>query len=154
MGNIDIIMNNLKEIYEKEECLGKKAFKGRYKEYGISEIHCVDAIGKIEDPNVTKISKYMSMTRGAISKIAKKLLENGIIKKYKKPENEKEIYFRLTKLGEEMYFFHEEKHRNWEERNNKFFQDISENEQKIIINFLQSFNKHLENQIDEEKEVK
>ena len=35
------------------------------------------------------------MTRGAISKITKKLIKKGIIESYQKPDNKKEIYFRL-----------------------------------------------------------
>ncbi len=120
MDNINSIMEGFKEIYEKEEILGKIAFRGEYEKYGVSEIHCIDFIGKIENPNVTKISENMNMTRGAISKICKKLLNNKLIDKYKKPENDKEIYFKLTKSGEELYKCHEIKHKKWEERNNNF----------------------------------
>ncbi len=83
MDNINNIMESFKEIYEKEETLGKIAFRGEYEKYGVSEIHCIDFIGKIENPNVTKISESMNMTRGAISKICKKLLNNNLIYKYK-----------------------------------------------------------------------
>ncbi len=121
MDNINSIMEGFKEIYEKEEILGKIAFRGEYEKYGVSEIHCIDFIGKIENPNVTKISENMNMTRGAISKICKKLLNSKLIDKYKKPENDKEIYFKLTKSGEELYKRHEIKHKQWEERNNNFF---------------------------------
>ncbi|MCS4463590.1 MarR family transcriptional regulator [Clostridium botulinum] len=120
MDNINSIVEGFKEIYEKEEILGKIAFRGEYEKYGVSEIHCIDFIGKIENPNVTKISENMNMTRGAISKICKKLLNNKLIDKYKKPENDKEIYFKLTKSGEELYKCHEIKHKKWEERNNNF----------------------------------
>ncbi len=98
MDNINSIMEGFKEIYEKEEILGKIAFRGEYEKYGVSEIHCIDFIGKIENPNVTKISENMNMTRGAISKICKKLLNNKLIDKYKKPENDKEIYFKINKI--------------------------------------------------------
>ncbi|EPS53035.1 MarR family transcriptional regulator [Clostridium botulinum A1 str. CFSAN002368] len=120
MDNINSIMEGFKEIYEKEEILGKIAFRGEYEKYGVSEIHCIDFIGKIENPNVTKISENMNMTRGAISKICKKLLNSKLIDKYKKPDNDKEIYFKLTKSGEELYKRHEIKHKKWEERNNNF----------------------------------
>ncbi len=82
MDNINSIMESFKEIYEKEETLGKIAFRGNMKSMG-SEIHCIDFIGKIDNPNVTKISESMNMTRGAISKICKKLLNNNLIHKYK-----------------------------------------------------------------------
>lgn len=135
----NIIMKSLKNIYEKEETLGKLAFKGEYENYGVSEIHSLDFIGKIKDPNVTKISQSMNMTRGAISKLCKKLLNNNLIDKYRKPENDKEIYFKLTELGEELYKSHEIKHKQWEERNNKFFKSITKQDQEIVASFLIKF---------------
>lgn len=153
IDNIDIIMKSLKSIYEKEETLGKLAFKDEYENYGISEIHCLDFIGKIQDPNVTKISQSMNMTRGAISKLCKKLLKNNLINKYKKPENDKEIYFKLTELGEELYRYHEIKHKQWEERNNKFFKNITKENQEIVASFLMKFNNYLDEIIESEGEI-
>lgn len=147
----NLIISQLKSIYEKEEFLGKLAFKGKYESYGISEIHCVDAIGNIPDPNVTKIAHNMNMTRGAISKICKKLLEKKLIDKYKKIENDKEIYFNLTEVGKEMYVYHEIKHKQWEERNNKFFESVNEEEKEIVSDFLKKFNDYLEYLIENER---
>nr|WP_207730126.1 MarR family transcriptional regulator [Clostridium botulinum] len=146
-------MEGFKEIYEKEEILGKIAFRGEYEKYGVSEIHCIDFIGKIENPNVTKISENMNMTRGAISKICKKLLNNKLIDKYKKPENDKEIYFKLTKSGEELYKRHEIKHKKWEERNNNFFKNVDREEQEIVASFLKKFNNFLDKIIESEGDV-
>ncbi|KEJ00427.1 MarR family transcriptional regulator [Clostridium botulinum A2B7 92] len=153
VDNINSIMEGFKEIYEKEEILGKIAFRGEYEKYGVSEIHCIDFIGKIENPNVTKISENMNMTRGAISKICKKLLNSKLIDKYKKPENDKEIYFKLTKSGEELYKCHEIKHRKWEERNNNFFKNVDKEEQEIVASFLKKFNNFLDKIIESEGDV-
>nr|WP_242970002.1 MarR family transcriptional regulator [Clostridium botulinum] len=153
MDNINSIMEGFKEIYEKEEILGKIAFRGEYEKYGVSEIHCIDFIGKIENPNVTKISENMNMTRGAISKICKKLLNSKLIDKYKKPENDKEIYFKLTKSGEELYKCHEIKHKKWEERNNNFFKNVDREEQEIVASFLKKFNNFLDKIIESEGDV-
>ncbi|ACA55975.1 transcriptional regulator, MarR family [Clostridium botulinum A3 str. Loch Maree] len=153
MDNINSIMEGFKEIYEKEEILGKIAFRGEYEKYGVSEIHCIDFIGKIENPNVTRISENMNMTRGAISKICKKLLNSKLIDKYKKPENDKEIYFKLTKSGEELYKCHEIKHKKWEERNNNFFKNVDREEQEIVASFLKKFNNFLDKIIESEGDV-
>ncbi|MFX0549766.1 MarR family transcriptional regulator [Hathewaya histolytica] len=153
VDNINIIMKSFKEIYEKEEILGKISFKGEYEKYGVSEIHCIDFIGKMEHPNVTKIAQSMNMTRGAISKLCKKLLNNKLIDKYKKPENDKEIYFKLTELGERLYKHHEIKHRQWEERNNKFFKNIDEEDQEVVASFLKKFNNYLDKIIEVEGDI-
>ncbi len=153
VDNINIIMKSFKEIYEKEEILGKLALGGEYENYGISEIHCIDIIGKIENPNVTKISQSMNMTRGAISKITKRLLNSNLIDKYKNPNNDKEIYFKLTELGEELYKYHEIKHKQWELRNRIFFKNIDKKEEKIVTNFLIKFNSYLDELIETEGEM-
>lgn len=153
MDNINSIMESFKEIYEKEETLGKIAFRGEYEKYGVSEIHCIDFIGKIENPNVTKISEGMNMTRGAISKICKKLLNSKLIDKYKKPENDKEIYFKLTKSGEELYKRHKIEHREWEERNNNFFKNVDKEEQEIVDSFLKKFNNYLDKIIESKGDI-
>lgn len=151
--NNNSIINRFKEIYEKEEILAKITFKDGYQKYGVSDIHCLDFIGKIKNPNVTKIAERMNMTRGAISKISKKLLKNNLIIKYKKPDNDKEIYFKLTELGEVLYKQHEIKHKLWEERNNRFFENIDEKEQEIVANFLKKFNNYLDELIETEGDV-
>lgn len=153
MDNTNSIMNSFKEIYEKEETLGKIAFKGEYEDYGVSEIHCIDLIGKIENPNVTKLSESLNMTRGAISKICKRLLNSKLIDKYKKPDNDKEIYFKLTELGEKLYKHHEIKHKQWEERNNKFFKNIDKKEQEVVASFLRKFNDYLDKIIESEGDL-
>ncbi|MBI6874495.1 MarR family transcriptional regulator [Clostridium aciditolerans] len=153
VDNINNIMKSLKEIYEKEETLGRIAFRGEYEKYGISEIHCLDFIGKIKDPNVTKISQSMNMTRSAISKISKKLLNSKLIDKYKNPENDKEIYFKLTELGEMLYKDHQIKHKKWEERNNKFFKNIDKEEQEVVASFLKKFNNYLDKIIELEGDM-
>ena len=153
VDNINIIMRSFKEIYEKEETLGKLAFKGEYEKYGVSEIHCLDFIGRVKDANVTKISQSMNMTRGAISKISKKLLNSNLIDKYKKPDNDKEKYFKLTKLGEMLYKHHQIKHKQWEERNNRFFKNIDKKDQEVVANFLKKFNNYLDEMIKSQGEI-
>ncbi|MHB8072679.1 winged helix DNA-binding protein [Desulfosporosinus fructosivorans] len=46
------------------------------------------------------------MTRGAISKITKKLTSKDAISSYQKEDNRKEVYFRLTDYGELLYKKH------------------------------------------------
>lgn len=66
-----IKQSQLVELYEKQDMLNKLTSKEFIQSYGYSEIHCIDLIGKLEKPNVTKISSKLSMTRSAISKIVK-----------------------------------------------------------------------------------
>ncbi|WP_283591576.1 MarR family transcriptional regulator [Clostridium butanoliproducens] len=112
-------------------------------------MHCIDLIGRTKDANVTKLSEALCMTRGAISKMTKRMIEQKVITKYQKPDNKKEVYFALTDFGKELYIKHEKAHKNYEKRDMKFFEQINVEEQDIILKFLEDFNNYLESKIKE-----
>ena len=75
--------------------------KSRLKGYNPSEIYCIAYVGNDEDSNVTKLAESFNMTRGAISKLSKKLIEKGLIESCQKPDNKK-VYFKLTERGKNL----------------------------------------------------
>ena len=143
------ILDNLAELYEKQDILTELASVDVLKGYGYSDIHCIDVIGKIENPNVTKISKKLNMTRGAISKITKKQIANGIISSYTLEDNKKEIYFKLTDKGYELFYEHEKRHTKWEKRQEKFLEKQPQENLEKVKEFLQAFNNYLRDEIKE-----
>lgn len=116
----------------------------------LAEAHCIDKIGSIECANVTKVAAQMGMTRGAISKISKKLLNKNLIESYQKPENNKEIYFCLTEQGEKVYIEHKKCHNRAQEDKLAILSKYSEEEQLIILQFLSDINQRYDKKIDEE----
>ena len=141
----------LKEIalmLEHQDMLSKLTESQCLDEYGYSETHCIDNIGRLELPNVTKIAEHMQMTRGAISKMTKKLLAKGLIEKYTLETNKKEIYFRLTEQGMVLFREHEKRHKQWEKRDMQFLDRFSKDEIAVIMKFMKEFNEHLETQIE------
>ncbi len=99
MNKEDQLIRDFRVVYNKMVFLNKFKMEDKLREYKSSEVHCIEYIGRNVDSNVTKLAESFYMTRGAISKIAKKLMQKGIIESYQKPENKKEIYFRLTEQG-------------------------------------------------------
>lgn len=141
----------LKEIslmLERQEMLSKLTESQCLDEYGYSETHCIDYIGRLELPNVTKVAEHMQMTRGAISKMTKKLLAKGLIEKYTLETNKKEVYFRLTRLGTILFEEHEKRHRQWENRDMQFLSRYSTEETDMLLKFMKEFNEYLEEQIE------
>lgn len=114
-----------------------------------SEIHTIVAIGDMELSNVTGISQVMHMTRGAISKITKRLIENGLIESYMVEGNNQKVFFKLTDKGQELYKEHEVRHNLWLERDNAFLQKYSKEELNEIQRFMLDFNNYLEDKIAE-----
>lgn len=147
----NLLLNEFTRLYEKQDVLNKSIPKELLNDYGYSEIHCIDLIGKLEQPNVTKLSLNLSMAKSSISKIVKKLLKNGDIESYQCIENKKEIYYRLTEKGEKLFNEHSQQHLAWEERDKKFFEELSQNDLQITLKFLNKYNNYLESKIEELK---
>ncbi len=144
------IIKILKEIYEKEDVLSKIRNKGIIEGYTLSEIHSVDAIGGSYDPvNVTIISEKLNITKSAV-RIIKKLLKKGVISVYQIPENKKERYFLLTKVGENIFLKHQKSHSMWEKTDERFFKEIEDEYKDVTLSVLEKFNEYLKEEIEEE----
>ncbi|AJG99834.1 MarR family transcriptional regulator [Clostridium beijerinckii] len=132
--------NNVSEIHN---LIKKTAERNFLTEYTFTEVHCIEQIEKMEDPNVTKLSKKFEMTRGALSKIIKKLIEKGAVEIYRKPENKKEIYYKLTESGMSTFMEHEEMHKSRLERDKVIFSKLSEDEKATFVNILDKIHEQL-----------
>jgi DNA-binding MarR family transcriptional regulator len=73
-------------------------------------VHLLETIDKHEGANANELSKILGLTNGAISQVAKKLLDKALIESYQLPNNKKEVYFRLTDSGLKVLEGHREHH--------------------------------------------
>lgn len=137
------------EMFNKLIWLDEYYMKQSFEAYKPSEIHCIEYIGKNENANVTKLAENFYMTRGAISKLTKKLMSKGLIESYQKPLNKKEIYYKLTKDGEEIFKLHEKLHAEFDKRDAIVFEQFSEKEIDIVIRFAKQYDAHLGKMIEE-----
>ena len=78
---------------------------------------------------------------GSFSKI--KDLHN-LQEKFENIENKKEVYFRLTQAGTEINNRHEAMHKKFLKHDEVVFEELSEQESEIILNFLEKYNHHLD----------
>lgn len=147
MNKQEQVMNGLWELLNKMVWLNKFKMEDMLKDYKPSEVHCIEYIAKNADSNVTKLAETFYMTRSAISKITKKLIEKGYIESYQKPDNKKEIYFRLTKLGKEINKVHEKLHQEFEERDKVVFDQVTDEQFKNMISFVKRYSSHLDEEI-------
>ena len=113
------------DLLNKWVSLNTFKMKASLKGYKPSEVHCIEYIGRNADTNVTKLAESYYVTRGAISKITKKLIKKGLIESYQKQNNKKEIYFRLTEQGKVINHVHEELHKEFQERDKAVFEQVT-----------------------------
>ena len=143
------LMKLFVKYMEKQEILSKLTEDEKLHGYNYSEIHTIAAIGDLMEPNVTQIANYMNVTRGAISKITKKLLGQNLIEAYQRDGNKQKIFFRLTKSGRFLYDEHEKRHNLWLKRDNAFIKQFDRKTIEQVERFMGAFNEYLETQIIE-----
>lgn len=150
MDKEERLRTGARELYKKMGWINKK-MEVSLKGYTSSEVHCLEYIENTVDPNVTKLADFFYMTRGAMSKMTKKLMEKGVVESYQKPDNKKEIYFRLTKKGKEVYRIHENLHQEFHDRDKIVFDQITDEQFDNILQFIESYNQHLDKEIQKQK---
>ena len=147
MNKEEQVIMSFRDVLNKMASLNKFMMKDSLKGYKSSEVHCIEYIGRNVDSNVTELAESFYVTRGAISKITKKLIKKGVIESYQKPDNKKEIYFRLTEQGKVINNIHEEMHKEFQERDKAVFEQVSEEQFDVMLGFVEKYSRHLDAEI-------
>ncbi len=150
--NIINTLFNLFDVSNQLDFLYKEEFGDILTDYTYTEMHTIDSIGKIENPNVTKIALNLNLSKAAISKIIKKLIKKKSIEIYKSPDNKKETYYKLTPVGHEVFEKHLKMHESWCEKDKTFFKKFSKKDLEITFEILSKYTKLLETRLESIKE--
>ena len=109
-----------------------------------SERHMLDMIGDKTGMNVTEFAAAAGVTKGAISQLVTKLEKKGIVNRYKKSTNDKEVFLELTKTGQEVY----QKHKKINEQTilplNEELSKHSEEKVEFLLKMFKWFNDYLD----------
>lgn len=135
-------------LYNKLEALNKEKMERALRGYTDSEVHCIEMIGKTVDPNVTKLAEKLYMTRGAISKMTKKLIKKETVRSYQKANNKKEVFFELTEKGQAVFATHEKLHQEFRKRDEVVFQSITPAEFDLMLQVIRRYSQHLDQEIE------
>ncbi|EMA6344202.1 MarR family transcriptional regulator [Bacillus cytotoxicus] len=143
------ILSDIRTLFHKKEEHMKENHTRFLQETGVgemslSELHVIECIGKKGLMNVTAITEEMGMTKGAISKICTKLFNKQYVEKMKMLENQKELFFRLTESGKEIYRAHEKLHQQAEEKWLFLLNQYTEEELSFIQRFVRDVGTQLE----------
>lgn len=147
MNKDEQLMAGFWDIFNKKIWLNSIKLKASLNGYSPSEIHCMEYIGESADSNVTELAGSFYMTKSAISKLTKRLIKKGLIESYQKPDNKKEIYFRLTEQGKLVNDIHKGLDKEFQERDKAVFEQVTDEQYEIMIRFAESYNKHLDMEI-------
>lgn len=150
--DIQSILVSIFESSSQLDVLYKEFYGDILSNYSYTEMHCIDCIGKIENPNVTKIAQTMNLTKAGISKCIKKLILKKALKTYKNKDNKKEIYYKLTTIGYEVFKKHSKMHQMWCSKDSAFFEKFDEKDIKAASKILNEYEKLLKSRLKEIKE--
>lgn len=96
----------------------------------------LDAIGRLEPVNGATVSEQFRIPKGTVSKIARRLIAKNLVRADSLPNNKKEILFRLTPLGGELFRVHRAFDEQMERGFLRFFQRYESDELRLLIRIL------------------
>ena len=100
-------------------------------------LRVLNAIGQLEPVNGITISKQFRIPKGSVSKTTRRLLAKKLIKKESLPNNRKEVLFRLTPLGRELFDVHQAFDRQMERGFVRFLQKYDADQLHFMVHVLQ-----------------
>ena len=103
-----------------------------------------------ENPNVTSLAKILRLTKGAISKTIRKLVDKRLIEPYMQDGNRQKVYYRVTPAGKEVYEKHETRDNGWKQINHEFLSGLTDKERQNAAHYLRRYNAFLEQMIGRE----
>jgi DNA-binding MarR family transcriptional regulator len=101
-----------------------------------SEVHLLEAIKFCNGANAGEIARYLGITNGAVSQVAKKLMDKALIETFQVEDNRKEVFFRLTPLGNKACAGHQRHHKKINASLNKYIEQLNEKDYKAILGFF------------------
>lgn len=114
-----------------------------------SELSLMTLIGDFENIRVTELALKYGATKGAISKMVKKLVQKELVKKSRTQENEKEVLLSLTAMGMTIY---NEKEAHFEKLSadvSKELESLTEEQRISLFNILDIVEAHIDEHLDE-----
>jgi DNA-binding MarR family transcriptional regulator len=100
-------------------------------------LRVLDAIGRLEPVNGITISKQFRIPKGSVSKATRRLIARRLIDTEYLPNNKKEVLFRLTPLGREVFEAHQAFDRQMEMGLVRFLERYDAGELSFLVRVLQ-----------------
>lgn len=119
------------------ERISDERLKGLLPHLSVSSLHVLDVIHLHDSIKGIDIARDMGITKGAVSKITRKLLDQGLIRKTQLPDNQKEVYFSVTPLGDELAGLHRLFHEEKDQKVTKLLASFDTASLEIVADFLE-----------------
>jgi len=112
-------------------------------DWTLTQLHIVAVIKEKGKANNIMLSEILNVSKPAITKAVKKLLEHNILEKIQQEDNKKEVYYLLTKSGEMLALIHNRLHEQAKNRYLSIFNNFNTTELETIIRFLNAITENI-----------
>ncbi len=145
MDRGELLLDALWAVMNKKRTLDRTQWKtDDTQDLNPTELLCIEYVGRYSNVNATRLAEAFCMTTGASSKLTKRLLAKGYLVRYQKLENRKEVYFRLTEAGEELYHILSGIREKLNQRDRPVIDQLSDDQYQTILDFTRSYSDHLD----------
>ncbi len=138
------LMEALWDMMNKKRVLDQTELRTISEELNTTELRCIEYVGRNTNVNATRLAEAFYMTTGAASKLTKKLLAKGLVSRYQKLENRKEVYFRLTEEGESLFEAVSALRERLSNRDAAIFDELTPEQYDTILRFVGRYSDHLD----------
>ena len=112
-------------------------------DWTLTQLHIVATIKEKGKANNTSLSENLKLSKPAITKAVKKLLQQNILMKIQQEDNKKEVYYLLTESGEKLALVHNQLHEQARIRYLSILDNFNIVELETIIKFLNAVTKNI-----------
>ncbi|GIN14297.1 hypothetical protein J26TS2_41640 [Shouchella clausii] len=112
-------------------------------DWTLTQLHIVAIVKEKERANNTMLAEHLNVSKPAVTKAVKKLLDQQILEKIQQADNKKEVFYRLTKSGEMLAFIHDQLHEQARNRYMRIFAEFNSTELETIIRFLHALTENI-----------
>ena len=107
------------------------------RDLSVTTIHVINAIGQLEPVNGITIATQFHIPKGTVSKVTRRLMAQKLVSSESLPKNKKEVLFRLTPLGRELFEVHRAFDGQMERGFTRFLQRYSPDELRLLVRVLE-----------------
>ena len=106
------------------------------KKLSILSLNVLYEIGRHEDQNPATIAESLNVTRGGVSRISKRLLNDSLIEVTQKSDNQKEKFYILTSQGQLVFEAYDKLVQRIYQKNLDIIRQFSAEEQQTIFSYI------------------
>ena len=103
-----------------------------------AETELLELIERYPAANVSMLSEKFGVTKSAVTQISARLLDKGLIERYKSLKNKKERYFRLTEAGRRIRAEYADRNQKAADLMCRYLCSLNGEEKKIILSFMKT----------------